>query len=208
MSDAARWELPVVVGRVAGQRPRPVTAEELDDIARAAWDEGHAKGHADGLAAAAAETQRRLDTLDARIARVGDILAVLARPLAELDAEVEAQLAQLALTVAGHLVRRELRTDPAQVIGILRHAVSLLPAAAREVRVHLHPDDAALVNEKLAAPASERAWSVVEDPVMARGGCRVSAGSSQIDARLESRLKAAIIEVLGEERHDAQRDPA
>lgn len=208
MSDAARWELPVVVGRVAGQRPRPVTAEELDDIARAAWDEGHAKGHADGLAAAAAETQRRLDTLDARIARVGDILAVLARPLAELDVEVEAQLAQLALTVAGHLVRRELRTDPAQVIGILRHAVSLLPAAAREVRVHLHPDDAALVNEKLAAPASERAWSVVEDPVMARGGCRVSAGSSQIDARLESRLKAAIIEVLGEERHDAQRDPA
>lgn len=208
MSDAARWELPAVVGRVAGQRPRPVTAEELDDIARAAWDEGHAKGHADGLAAAAAETQRRQAMLDARIARVGDILAVLARPLAELDAQVEAQLAQLALTVAGHLVRRELRTDPAQVIGILRHAVSLLPAAAREVRVHLHPDDAALVNETLATPASERAWSVVEDPVMARGGCRVSAGSSQIDARLESRLKAAIVEVLGEERHGAPREPA
>lgn len=208
MSDPARWELPVVVGRVAGKCPRPVTAEELDDIARAAWDEGHAKGHADGLAAAAAETQRRHAALDARIARLDDLMALLARPLAELDAEVESQLAQLALTVAGHLVRRELRIDRTQVIGILRHVVSLLPAAARDVRVHLHPDDAALVNEKLATPASERAWIVVEDPVMARGGCRVTAGTSQIDARLETRLKAAIVEVLGEERHGGERESA
>lgn len=206
MSDPARWELPVVVGRVAGQRSRPVTAEELDDIARAAWDEGHAKGHSDGLAAAAEQTQRRHAALDARIARLDEIASLLARPLAELDAEVESQLAQLALTVAGHLVRRELHIDRSQIIGILRHAVSLLPAAARDVRVHLHPDDAALVNEKLATPASERAWIVVEDPVMARGGCRVSAESSRIDARLESRLKAAIIEVLGEERHGAERE--
>jgi len=206
MSDPARWELPVVEGRVAGRRARPITADELDDIARAAWDEGHAKGHADGLAAAAAEVQRRHAALDARIARLDEIATLLARPLAELDAEVESQLAQLALTVAGQLVRRELRIDRTQIIGILRHVVSLLPAAARDVRVHLHPDDAALVNEKLATPASERAWVLVEDPVMARGGCRVTAENSQIDARLESRLNATIVEVLGEERHGDGRE--
>lgn len=205
MSEAALWALPSVQGRLAGERREKITAAELDGIARAAWEEGHAKGHADGQAAAAAEAKRRHDALDQRIAHFDGLLAALARPLSELDAEVESQLAQLSLTVARHLVRRELRIDPAQVIGILRQAVSLLPAAARDVRVHLHPDDAALVRAKLASPATEQAWSVVEDPVMARGGCRVTAENSQIDARLEARVNAALVAVLGEERGDDER---
>lgn len=200
MSEAALWAPPSVQGRLAGARREKITAAELDDISRAAWEEGHARGHADGLAAAAAEAQRRNDTLDQRIAQLQGVLDALARPLAELDAEVERQLAQLSLTVARHLVRRELRIDPSQVIGILRQAVSLLPAAARDVRVHLHPEDAALIGEKLAVPATGQAWIVVEDPVMTRGGCRVTAENSQVDARLETRLNAALVAVLGEER--------
>ncbi len=200
MSEATLWTLPSVQGRVAGARRERITADELDGVARAAWEEGHARGLADGLAAAAAETQRRHAALDQRIAQLDSMMTALARPLAEFDAQVEHQLAQLALTVARHLVRRELRIDPTQVIGILRQAVSLLPAAARDVRVHLHPEDAALVAEKLAVPASGRAWVVVEDPVLSRGGCRVTAENSQIDARLETRINAALVAVLGEER--------
>lgn len=208
MSEAALWALPSVQGRLAGARREQVTASELDGIARAAWEQGHAKGLADGLTAAASEAKRRNETLDQRIASFDGVLAALARPLAELDAETEHQLAQLSLTVARHLVRRELRIDPSQIIGILRQAVSLLPAAARDVRVHLHPEDAALVREKLAAPATERAWAIVEDPVMARGGCRVTAENSQIDARLETRVNAALVAVLGEEREaDSRGEP-
>jgi flagellar assembly protein FliH len=197
--------MPSVQGRIAGAQREKFTAADLDGIAQEAWEEGHARGHAAGLAAAAVEMKRRGDVLDQRIARLDELLTSVARPLPELDAEVERQLAQLALTVARHLVRRELRIDPAQIIGVLRQAVSLLPAAARDVRVHLHPDDAALVNERLAAPATGQAWAVVEDPVMARGGCRVTAENSQIDARLETRLNAALVAVLGEEREGDER---
>ncbi|MBV6423851.1 MAG: hypothetical protein NAOJABEB_01661 [Steroidobacteraceae bacterium] len=200
MSDATPWNPPAVAGRIAGGPRERITAVELDDIARAAWEEGHDKGYADGLSAANAEAERRGAALDQRIRRLDEVLGALARPLAELDAEVEAQLAGLALTVARHLVRRELRADPSQVIGILRQAVSLLPAAARDIRVHLHPDDAALVRERLAAPVTEHAWVLVEDPVMARGGCRVTAEHSRIDARLETRLNAAVAAVLGDAR--------
>jgi flagellar assembly protein FliH len=83
--------------------------------------------------------------------------------------------------------------------------VALLPASARGVRVHLHPEDAAVVREKLAAPAAERAWSIVEDPVMTRGGCRVTTETAQIDARLETRLNTVITTLLGDERTDAAR---
>ena len=208
MSEAALWSLPSVQGRIAGARRERLTAAELDGIARDAWEEGHARGHADGLAVAGAEMQRRREQLDQQVARLDALLTAIARPLGELDAEVERQLAQLALTVARHLVRRELHIDPAQIIGVLRQVVALLPAAAREVRVHLHPEDAALVNERLAPPAAGQAWAIVEDPVMSRGGCRVTAENSQIDARLETRLAAALVAILGEERADLARGQA
>jgi flagellar assembly protein FliH len=133
------------------------------------------------------------------------IVNALARPLQELDPEVEDQLLQLALTIGRHLVRRELRIDPTQVIAIIRETVALLPASARDVRVHLHPEDAAVVREKLATPTGERAWTIAEDPVMSRGGCRVSTETAHIDARLETRIGSVVSALLGDERITAVR---
>jgi flagellar assembly protein FliH len=104
------------------------------------------------------------------------------------------------MALARQIVRRELKTDPTQIIGIIREAIAVLPVAAREVRVHLHPEDAAVVREHLAPTESERAWVIVEDPVMARGGCQITSATSRIDARLESRVGAILSELLGNER--------
>jgi flagellar assembly protein FliH len=93
-----------------------------------------------------------------------------------------------------------LKTDPTQIIGIIRDAIAALPVAAREVRVHLHPEDAAVVRQHLAPTESERAWTIVEDPVMARGGCLITTTTSRIDARLETRLAAILSELMGTER--------
>ena len=48
------------------------------------------------------------------------------------------------MALARQIVRRELKTDPTQIIGIIREAIGALPVAARDVRVHLHPEDAAV----------------------------------------------------------------
>jgi flagellar assembly protein FliH len=109
-------------------------------------------------------------------------------------------LLHLALAVGKQLARRELRIDPAQVIAIIRESLGQLPSAAREIRVHLHPEDAAIVRERLTAPANERAWTIVEDPTLSRGGCMVRTENSQIDARLESRINTVITSALGDER--------
>jgi flagellar assembly protein FliH len=79
----------------------------------------------------------------------------------------------------------------------------LLPVTAREVRVHLNPEDAALVRSRLAEATSERAWSITEDSILPRGGCRVTSENSTIDAQVEQRLGAAIAAVLGDERNAA-----
>jgi flagellar assembly protein FliH len=132
--------------------------------------------------------------------RLAGMFYDLARSFEELDAEVERELLTLAMALARQIVRRELKTDPTQIIGIIREAIGVLPVAAREVRVHLHPEDAAVVREHLAPTESERAWAIVEDPVMARGGCQITSATSRIDARLESRVGAILSELLGNER--------
>jgi flagellar assembly protein FliH len=201
----SRYELPNINGMAVQARRAGKTVQELEDVEKRAYEEAYAKGRAEGLASAEREMRPQLQQLQARIERLDSIIGTLARPLHEMDTVVEDQLVQLALTVAKHLVRRELRMDPSQVIAIIRETVALLPASTRDVRVHLHPEDAAVVREKLAAPAGERVWSIVEDPVMGRGGCRVTTDTAQIDARLETRIGTVVSALLGEERVTAIR---
>lgn len=209
MTTPSRYELPSISGLAVQGRRAGKTVQELEDLEQRTYDEAFAKGQEEGRAAGLAAVEReirpQLQQLQQRIERFDAIMNSLARPLHELDPEVEDQLLQLALTIGRHLVRRELRIDPSQVIAIIRETVALLPASARDVRVHLHPEDAAVVREKLATPTGERAWTIAEDPVMGRGGCRVSTETAQIDARLETRIGSVVSALLGDERITAVR---
>jgi flagellar assembly protein FliH len=107
------------------------------------------------------------------------------------------------MSVAKHLVRRELRTDPGQVVAAVRQAVSILPINTRNIRVYLHPEDAALVKQSLSVTeetGEEQRWKIVEDPALTRGGCNVESELSRIDATVETRLAALIAQALGGER--------
>ncbi len=198
-----RWRLPQVDGPIIGRSREDRRAAAAESV-RAALQEAQTRGYEAGMARARAETSAGLAAIADRLQRLDAALSLIARPLEQLDAEIESELAQLALAVGKQLARRELRVDPAQVIAILRESLALLPAAAREVRVHMHPQDAATVREHLTAPASERAWTLVEDPTLSRGGCVVHSQSSRVDARLESRIAAVAASALGDERGTAR----
>ncbi len=172
------------------------TVAGLVDLQEEAHREAFEQGLAEGREAGRAEVR-------AQVERLAGMFYDLAKPFEALDAEVERELLTLAMALARQIVRRELKTDPTQIIGIIREAIAALPVAARDVRVHLHPEDAAVVREHLAPTENERAWALVEDPVMARGGCQVSTNTSRIDMRLETRLGAILSELLGTERQTA-----
>jgi flagellar assembly protein FliH len=206
---AERWSLPAVEGPIVGMR-RDTRARDAENTraGEAARKAEMDRGYAAGLSAGRAELQSQTDALAARVTRLDEILNQLCRPLPELEAEVEGQLVLLALAVGKQLARRELKADPGQIAALIREAVGRLPAAARDVRVHLHPEDAAAIAERLASAGQERAWSVVEDPTLTRGGCLVRSENSQIDARLESRVNAMVSSMLGEERASARLNDA
>jgi flagellar assembly protein FliH len=177
-----------------------MSPEQLRDEQQRVLAAAEQAGHAAGMAAARKQMDAQLKKVEQTEANLLVALNALSRPLAQIDDEVHAQIAELALALAHGLLRRELRTDPSQVIGIVRETVALLPASARGVRIALHPEDAALVRERVKVAGPESAWSVVDDPVLGRGDCRVHTDYAQIDARIETRLKAMLAELLGDER--------
>lgn len=195
------WQAPQVDARAADVlsqaahvNPHMMTGEELDALQARARAEGWEQGRQEGLTAGAAEVNERVQRLDAA-------LQALAEPFQELDEAVEQQLLAMVRALTRQLVRREMRMDPQQVVGVIREAVAALPASSREIRVHLHPADADVVRDCMGPEVTERAWRIEEDPVLERGGCRVSSASSEIDAELDTRLGRIMSEMLGSERN-------
>jgi flagellar assembly protein FliH len=196
----SRWDLPKVEGAGLPRGSGGVNVMHLAAVERDAWEHGYKAGHVEGVRKGEAELKQRIGEVDVKIAALQAIIETLAKPLAELDASIENELTRLAMILAKHLVRRELRLDPTQVIGIVRHTVGLLPLAARNIKVHLHPDDAAILRDRLATPVGDQEWELREDPLMARGGCRVTTDNASIDARVESTIAAAMRGLLGDDR--------
>ena len=195
MSDKAAsaptpWDVPNIDG---SEGKGYMTAGRLEELQRQAWDEAYKKGFDEGVAAGAEE-------IAARSRRFDELLQALSKPFDRLDEKVEKELVELAIAITKQLFRREIRVNPSHVIGVVREAIRLLPVASRNVQVHLHPDDAALVRETLSPAEHEPAWTIVEDPLIERGGCNVTTDSSRIDATNESRLKTVIRSLIGDER--------
>jgi len=189
-STAERWQTPAIDGSSGDGY---LTAGRLQEMQEQAWNEAYKAGHAAGLESGQKESSIRL-------ARLEQLLTALARPFDELDETVEKQLVELAMTVAKQLFRREIRMEPTHVIGVVREAIKLLPVASRDIQVHLHPEDAALVRESLSDVEGDEAWAIVEDPLIDRGGCEVIAERSRIDAQAKTRLNAIINSISGDER--------
>jgi flagellar assembly protein FliH len=187
----SRWSAPAMDRGPSNNKM--ATVGGLVDLQAEAHKEAFQQGLEEGRQAGRAEIR-------AQVERLAGMFHDLAKPFEALDAEVERELLTLAMSLARQIVRRELKSDPTQIIGIIREAIAALPVAARDVRVHLHPEDAAVVRENLAPTESERAWNMIEDPVMARGGCQITTATSRVDARLETRLASILSELLGTER--------
>ncbi len=193
LSAYQRWELPAVEGKPSNYSL--LTAKQVELIQKQAYDEGFALGKKEGFASGQAQLKEELE-------RLKQLIASLNEPLTGIDKKIEEELVLLAMTMARQIVRREIKLDPGSIISVAREAINSLPAASRNINLHLHPQDAALVREALALTEGERVYRVVEDPALQRGDCRVASDPARIDATVEARLIALMVAALGGERRD------
>ncbi|MEW7972976.1 MAG: flagellar assembly protein FliH [Candidatus Thiodiazotropha endolucinida] len=179
----------------------PPTAGELEQLQKQAYEEGFEKGkqegfefgHKEGLAQAKRDVQHYT-------AHLNKLLSHFEQPLRDLDDQVEKELLSLVIAIVKQLLRREVKSDPNLIVGVVREALSVLPVSSNNVRLLLHPEDAVLIREVYALGDNEVGWSLIEDPVINRGGCKVVTDTSQIDGTLESRLTTLIAPLLASTR--------
>ncbi|NNE63638.1 MAG: flagellar assembly protein FliH [Gammaproteobacteria bacterium] len=167
------------------------TAEEIEQ-----WrQEAEAEGYAQGMKKAELEVASEK-------ARLKNLINFLEHPVQALNEEVEQQLTQVAVSLAQQLVRRELRLEPGEIIGLIRDSVKLLPANSRRISILINPEDASLVRSALSINTNdeEQSWKLVEDPIITRGGCEIKTETSVINATLENRLSELAAAVLGGDR--------
>jgi flagellar assembly protein FliH len=197
------WQAPQHLG---GRTSGPLTAERLAAIEEQAYAEGLERGRAEGRRQGereVAEHARRLEQL----------LASIPPATALIDDAYVNQTAELVLAIARQFVRRELSREPGEIVRVVREALAALPVAATTIRISLHPEDAAIVNEHLKPETLAHAIRIVEDLAMSRGGARVETDTSVVDASVEARFGAIAAELFGDERQhgaasDSERSPS
>lgn len=190
------WQAPEVAAAAAVTPAAGVAAGAGDgELQKQAWQQGFEQGQAAGREAAVREDR-------ARVAVLERVLDSLTRPLAGLDHRVEEELLALVTAVARHVIRREMHHDPGHLVGVIREGLAALPIATDDIRVRLHPEDAAVVQACLPESDSPRRWRLELDPLLERGGCVIVSSRSQVDERLETRLGRVLATLFSDERHE------
>jgi flagellar assembly protein FliH len=204
--DVQQWTPPAVAN--SANSGSMLTAEQLEQVHKQAFNEGFEEGKKNGFEYGHKEALLNgKRTLEETVERIDGLMQTLHTPLKQLDDQVEREIVELIIATVRQLARREIKADPEQIVGVVREALAILPVSSRDVQLILHPDDAELIREVYAITEKEVGWTIVEDPVLERGGCKVSTDISRVDATLESRLATLVTQLLGGERNqDAIRD--
>lgn len=161
-------------------------AEQLVAESRqAAHEEGRRDGYKAGLLAAEAEAA-------AMRAEAEEILkAAKAERLHQLQ-DVQADIAQLAVSIAEKIIRRRLGEDPELIAGIVADAISRMKNG-ETLRVRANPRDIPIIQDRedalVASVSGLKNLELIEDPGIAPGGCVVETGHGYIDARIDRQLE-------------------
>ncbi len=187
-----RWEL-ASLGPAAARIPaagtqtksaaRLPTAEDIERIHRDAHKQGFDAGYEEGTARA------RMEAL-----RLHTLVEQLDGALAEFDQKVAEELLGLALEVARQVLRQAIAARPETILEVVKEALLQLPH--QHAALYLHPEDASLVRSYLGDQLAHAGHRLHEEPAMARGGVRVDAGGSHLDASVETRWRR-VIESMG-----------
>jgi flagellar assembly protein FliH len=188
---ADRWDYPPVdpsaadaLRGAAQGGAHLLTAAQLDALEGQVKEEARQRGFAEGLAAGEAEVAARLERLRA-------LATAFTHPFQALEGVVEEEIVRLAITLATHLVRREIEHDAALLSAAVHDCIGVLAADVHDVTLFMNAEDALLVQRELEVEAQSR-FKIAVDAELKRGDLRIASASSLVDGSLAARCEAIL----------------
>lgn len=188
-------------------KPKLLTAQELQQMAEEAKQEGFQQGYEEGLAQGLEDGQAKGEkeghdrayrdckgALDQQSATFLKLSQQLLQPMQEQEAHLEKIIVDMAMHFAGQLLQREIASTPQAILDLVKKALLSLPAGSRNITVFVSTDDAALIEQAL--PSQQRSWQVKEDNSIQTGGCRVETLESLVDYTVAGRMQKFLAQVL------------
>jgi flagellar assembly protein FliH len=204
LSDFASWQPEGFGGTpqprpVSKQQPEPEpqgpTPEEIQAQVKAARQAGYNDGYRDGLVALESFKQSFAQQMTAQI---GQLVESFEAQFDVLEQQMADALARTATQLARQVVRSELQQRPELVAHVAEEAVNAVLMSARYIRVHVNPQDHALVSQGAEEALTARGARLMSAPSVARGGCLIESDAGSIDARIETRWAQAA-QALGQD---------
>lgn len=155
------------------------TADDIEKLQQEAHREGYAAGYEEGTARVRMEAMRLHSAVEQ-----------LEEALAALDTSIAREVLNLSVEIARNVVRQTIRVNPEAVIAVVREAINQLPH--QHTAIYLNPEDASVVRSHIGDQLTHAGHRIFEDVAIARGGCKVEAGGSQIDATVPTRWRRIV----------------
>ena len=185
-------------GELAGGRPRLRERPGTDGAGAAApppptYEDGLRDGYARGVDAARLELGQahRLE-LEAIARRADALLAAFTGQLAEVQRAHADEVVALAVEIARSAFGAALRVRGDAVAPAVAAALAAIAEDHARPTIRLHPEDAALLGERLAPLLAARGAQLLADETIAVGGCRVETARASVDATVATRWRRAL----------------
>ncbi|MDC0434502.1 flagellar assembly protein FliH [bacterium] len=180
-------------------------AAESDSVVRAAmaspdmlqtsYDEGYARGFAEGNTALQQHSIKELTQI---------ISAIADASTHQDETDLEEAVVSLSLDIARLVIRREVQIDDRLMSGIVQAGLEQLPGGTRNQQyVKLHPLDANVVRRHVSDNADVQ---IIDDPALERGACRIQSGASVIHAGIDDWLNNVAVQLGLEDEQSMQAD--
>jgi flagellar assembly protein FliH len=162
---------------------------------RAGHEEGLEKGRADAAMQAESAIRQAIAAADAATqqqeAQLRELLRTLSAAAHECRTAAEDEMVALCFDTICRVLG-EVAVQPETVRLHLAQALAMVRSQPAVV-LHVHPQDAVLLQEAALSPGPVQPGRLVEwmaDPQVSLGGCIVEAGSSSLDVRLETTVES------------------
>lgn len=189
---------------------QPLTAEEIEEIRQAAYqegfnqgkeegfsagfdegqkagfEEGNAKGQEQGLAQGLEEGQTQITELASQWQQLNEQLF---QPLTVVENQVEQELITLVAQLTQAITHHEAKTNPDILLSAISEGMKALPSKEPQTQILLHPEDIQLVSQQFGEEhIQEQGWRLLPAPQLARGSCQIENSTSNIDLSIKSRI--------------------
>jgi flagellar assembly protein FliH len=192
MSTTNTWSMPTVDGEISnGNTIRPQQTLQQNSINQLK-EQAHQEGYQQGLAKAEGE-------IAARLAHLNELIDLMEKPAQLIDEQIEQQLLNIVTLVCEQTIQKSLNIEPELINKMLSGALEELITGQMNCKLQLNPEDKAFIEQDVSQSKSLSHCELQQNPQLNRGEFLLSSDSTDIDARLQSR----ILGILDDSNHAA-----